>query len=274
MFVSAVDRWMRKAFFSASKSWLEGLNRGVGFGPLLRHGRPHRDSPRTLQVPRCIEVTCVRTRPQLVAHHVIHLVRQPVVFALNSASFQSQNPVEQQSPDYFFWSRTHPETWVQNRTGCVWDIDDNQERVISSASSSPYRSYLEPGEGVTDERCVIADWDGYNYGPAHFAAFSFRASSPALDVTLMVSPGYVVTATQTYDRSWHEYVYSGCLRIPTYQPDEPAVQTIVNSNGGWGVPTTGFISITNTDARRNVYVRGSWGIVNGWIAYWYGCTGG
>ena len=199
---------------------------------------------------------------------------QPVVFALNSASFQSQNPVEQQSPDYFFWSRTHPETWVQNRTGCVWDIDDNQERVISSASSSPYRSYLEPGEGVTDERCVIADWDGYNYGPAHFAAFSFRASSPALDVTLMVSPGYVVTATQTYDRSWHEYVYSGCLRIPTYQPDEPAVQTIVNSNGGWGVPTTGFISITNTDARRNVYVRGSWGIVNGWIAYWYGCTGG
>ena len=53
MFVSAVDRWMRKAFFSASKSWLEGLNRGVGFGPLLRHGRPHRDSPRTLQVLQC-----------------------------------------------------------------------------------------------------------------------------------------------------------------------------------------------------------------------------
>ena len=197
---------------------------------------------------------------------------QQLAFVTDLASYQSQDPVEQQSPDFFFWDRSHPQTWVTNRTGCVWDIDDDQERITYSPTSSPDRSYMAPGQQATDDRCVIADWDGYNYGPAHFAVLSFRASSANLAVTLTVTPGYVITATPVYDPTWHDYLYTGCRRVPTYQPGDPMVQAIPNSNGGWGVPTTAMVSIMNTDAKKNVYVWGSWGIVNGWIALWYDCA--
>ena len=111
---------------------------------------------------------------------------RPLSFAFDMSAYALQNPVEQQSPDFFFGPGISPQTWVYNLTGCVWDVDDNQVRYDTDG-------YVEPGVSVEDTLCVNADWAGFNYS-GHLAGVSLWSGSADLLVTISFSPGGYFTA--------------------------------------------------------------------------------
>jgi hypothetical protein len=167
-----------------------------------------------------------------------------------------QQPVEQQSPDFFFGPGIHPETWVNNPTGCVWDADDELER------QSVGRQYLDPGVTVNDQLCMIADWAGYSYG-GHHAGVHFSSNSPNIAVSITFAPGWTFTVPGVFDPVTRNYDYNGCQRAPWYIEGDLALQPILNSNGGVGVPTKVKLTITNLGSRRAT-ASAAWHLGNPW----------
>ena len=164
----------------------------------------------------------------------------PLSFAIAQWGYDLQNPVEQQSPGFF--QHTTPELWVYNRTGCVWDVDDDQVRYATNA-------YLDPGAWVVDEICLIADWAGQNWS-GHLAGIWLISKSPDVLVTISFSPGWSFTLQPTWNSGSKSYDYKGCNGTPSYAQGDPALQPIPNSNGGVGVPTQVKLTVKNSGAHR------------------------
>ena len=119
---------------------------------------------------------------------------------------------------------------VVNPTVCLWDIDD---RVVWFANGT-----LEANASTSASDCLIAD--------SHHHLLGFRLYSPsgALQVTVTYQP-QGVTRAFTPVLVNGEYEYRGCIIGPLYDGNEPEVQIIPGSNGGWGVETTMTLTVTN-----------------------------
>ena len=174
--------------------------------------------------------------------------------------------VEQQSDTYTFdclefgqagcvWNPTAYGP-TQYGEACPWDIDDN------------FTVWATPGTLATGTtsfaQCRIAD-GGYK-----LTAIRLTAKSPDLVVTIgFAAEG--VTFTLVPDLVDREYVYTGCVQGPIYAGSTvPRAQTIEGSYGGWGVPTTVTVSVTNNTGRaiRGVYAQAISGIATpGRLAY-------
>ena len=140
-------------------------------------------------------------------------------------------PVEQESPDYFFGPRTHPETWVTNPTGCDWDVDD--------WTAEQGTGDLAGGASVSTTICLVADqYDNFG-GDNHAIAVGVSSTSPDL----------IVTATNDFGRDeragvepdGHGYRYQICTSDSTAGP----YPSIADSNGGTGLVVTWTVTVAN-----------------------------
>ena len=161
----------------------------------------------------------------------------PLSFAIAQWGYDLQNPVEQQSPGFF--QHTTPELWVYNRTGCVWDVDDDQVRYATNA-------YLDPGA-----RPRVPD----------LAGIWLISKSPDLLITISFSPGWSFTLQPRWNSGSKSYDYKGCNGTPSYAQGDPALQPIPNSNGGVGVPTQVKLIVKNSGAHRAT-VDAEWKVGN------------
>jgi len=125
---------------------------------------------------------------------------------------------------------------VFNNTGCLWDIDDQSEWWALPAKLSGTASFSE---------CLIAD------DVSHIAGFAVGSLSPDLIVTLHYEPsGVTFTLKARPYEQGPGYRYLGCVLGPIYaDPSKPGVIEIPNSNGGWGVPSTITMTVTNPTSR-------------------------
>lgn len=144
---------------------------------------------------------------------------------------QIQQPVEQQSPDFFGGPGTHPETWVTNPTPCDWDVDDAQSWAGSGA--------IAANASVSTSLCVVSD-GLYSFAHYEVAQASIHASTDRLVVTLSNDQGqsWLVPAAP----SGHDFNYVLCLAQLRPGP----YPTIDGSNGGYGIRVTYTLTITTT----------------------------
>jgi len=180
----------------------------------------------------------------------------PLSFTSVQWAYSLQDPVEQQSPDFFFGPGAFPQTWVVNPTGCVWDVDDNQVHYATG--------YLGAGQSIGDGLCLDADWAGLNYS-GHLAGVALGSPSANLQVTISFSPGWSFTAQPVWDSASKQYLYRACSATPSYSSVDPALQSIPGSNGGLAVPTHVDLTVTNTSARRATVVV-QWKVGHYWTA--------
>lgn len=150
---------------------------------------------------------------------------------------------------------------VVNRTGCLWDPDD-QENTME-------RGYLDPGT-ITKTGCLIAHtyqvW-GTLGGQYAFWSISnhpnlrFVVDSPKpLAVSVCYEPQDWCRTITASPNAGYAYHYEGCVAGPRYDNDSTALAEIPGSNGGIGVRTTYTLSVTNDSKRR---VKPVWVIVRG-----------
>lgn len=127
---------------------------------------------------------------------------------------------------------------TQYGQACLWDIDDNfmvwaTEGILAVGTT-------------TFTQCRIAD-SAYK-----LTGLILRAKSPDLVVTIGFATEGVTfqLMPKLVDR---EYEYRGCVRGPIYSDAVQGVP-IEGSYGGWGVPTSVVLSVTNDTDRA---IRGA-----------------
>lgn len=166
---------------------------------------------------------------------------KPDVFAL-SAWGADVNKVVKQQATYPGCNWNDPEPYPGDEfciinpnhlaNDCFWDIDDR-------GSTAGYGRFFA---GTTSSAtCVYYD------GAIHLIGVGLLSTTPDLAVTVTYTPGlsFQITPTPyTLDERW-TWFYQGCIVGPRYQPTDPLVTTIPGSNGGYGVPTTVSVSISN-----------------------------
>jgi hypothetical protein len=130
---------------------------------------------------------------------------------------------------------------------CGWDAQDSRQR------DAVLNSELAGGATVTDTMCLFQDWS------PRVIVTNIAASSPDLSLTVAFNTGGSTAVTPTYDSRLRLWVYKACVIAPTYQPGDPALQTIAGSNGGVAVPTTVSLTITNPSSKTAGTVRYYWG---------------
>jgi hypothetical protein len=159
---------------------------------------------------------------------------EPLVFARDS--IQRDQPVEQQSPDFFFGPGTHPETWVNNPTPCSWDVDDHESLVGTGNVAA----------SVSGSLCVVSD-GLYSFAHYEVAQVSVHAATDNLTVTLSNDFGqsWVIPALG----SGHSFTYVLCIAQIRPGP----YPTIPDSNGGYGFIVTYTLTIATTKAAHGVY---------------------
>jgi hypothetical protein len=123
---------------------------------------------------------------------------------------------------------------VWNPTNCTWDPDDHYEFIK--------QGYLDSGASAVFSGCLIAQPDPV--GGFHWALH------PRL--RLSVVSDEPVTSTICYQpQEWCLSVGAlACPSGPYYDPASPAIVVIPDSLGGYGVPTTWALTITNFGSRR------------------------
>ncbi len=139
-----------------------------------------------------------------------------------------------------------PSTWAVNPTQCPWDPND----MFSYTSSGN----IAAGVSVMITGCLIADPNPVLNGsqPSRpTIQTTLEASRPDLVATLCYQPaGDCFTATTHWSDAARDWDYDLCVRGPTYHNNASEVQPIEGSNGGYGVPTTYTLSITNPTSRK------------------------
>jgi hypothetical protein len=135
---------------------------------------------------------------------------------------------------------------VVNPTSCAWDFDDHGSYLRGGA--------LDAGASVRVIACLIANENplfGVSWAIHPNWRFAVWAPRP-LDVTVCYDPGICLPLSIT-----DTYRYEACTAGPFYGHESPAIQTIPDSNGGWGVPTTVTLTVTNPGNHRvrNIYVQ-------------------
>lgn len=143
--------------------------------------------------------------------------------SINSPARPIDPYVEQQSSPP--WPNCTPTICVRNLPqACLWSADDRAE----------YGAYGSLSGAVTLTECEIAD----QFQRLH--SVKIVADSPSLTVTLRFDPpGTMFTVTPQLVAG--RYEYRGCVVGPMYSGGP----TVFDSNGGWGVPTTTTLTITN-----------------------------
>lgn len=158
----------------------------------------------------------------------------------------------------------NPGTETFGRT-CTWDINDHSEFSTGTR-------FLGAGASTSREDCHLFDFDpvyrcdsgtcAWWSGTSNWVGLRVDASSPDIKATICVAPqGTCFTVLPVYDVSTHLYVYSICAQA-RYAPDDPAVQDIVGSNGGRGMPTVVTRTVTNPTTRTIKTVTASWGLTS------------
>lgn len=176
-----------------------------------------------------------------------------VLALLVSSSVQAGTPQPVPSDSFALSQKDNPvdpfarfgfDVW--NPTPCAWDFDDHGDYLRGG--------YLDPGTSATATACLIANenpllgWSWAIHPNYRFTVFADRA----LSVTLCYQPGLCFPLSVI-----GSYRYEVCIAGPFYGHDSPLIQTIPDSNGGWGVPTTATLTVTNTSSRRirDIYVQ-------------------
>lgn len=164
-------------------------------------------------------------------------------FTFSMQSLSQQDPVEQESPNYFFCGGSQgpvncafdPSTWVTNPTpNCAWDVDDSMVRQGSGV--------LGANTTATDSICLVADSYTNYGGDPHIVEMWVNSASPNLRVTVSNSEGVTWTATPT--KSQKTYTYGVCVYDPTADSTR-SFPTFPGSNGGTGVQVDYRLSVTN-----------------------------
>jgi hypothetical protein len=167
------------------------------------------------------------------------LAAPPALLIFNNIATDIQNPVEQQSPNYFYCGGTigpincafDPSTWVNNHTGCAWDVDD----VYSDLASS---GLVRANSTATDSHCLITDGRVF-----HKIQIMVQAPTSALTVKLENTAGLSWTVPAV--KAGSAYKYALCV-----SDDTPGPYIVIDgSNGGTGRLVNYTLSITNATKR-------------------------
>lgn len=134
---------------------------------------------------------------------------------------------------------------IEDPEPCLWSTDDRDVWYANTGGSS---ANLASGATASLTECVIADIQ------LRLNSASVQADTPNLIVTLHFDPQNV-TWNLTPLLHGGVYVYDGCVVGPKHNSTDPIVQTIPDSGGGWGVPTTVLFSVTNptNKTQRHMY---------------------
>ncbi|MDP2622279.1 MAG: hypothetical protein Q8Q29_00575 [Actinomycetota bacterium] len=135
-------------------------------------------------------------------------------------------------------------------TGCLWDFDDQDALSLRTG-------YLDPGVTVTYGNCLIATprpWNGVSWSIRPWLHYRVMSQKP-LTVTACTQPRDLCTTIVPITNLGWAYWYDGCTVGPHYDQESSEVMPI-GDEGGYGVPSTYLLSITNEETRRNksVYV--------------------
>jgi hypothetical protein len=156
---------------------------------------------------------------------------RPVTFSFSDVVYNGPLLIVEQESDFPACKDTG--TCVENHTGCLWMVDDHV-----TAQGGGYAG----SDSFT--QCEMADT------AVRLIGVFVGTSQPDLTVTLSF-PDQGVTINlpaRVGDGSnfgSFAYEYGGCILGPRYQVENPAVQQIPDSNGGWAVPTRVTLTITH-----------------------------
>jgi hypothetical protein len=167
---------------------------------------------------------------------------QPQPLTFYGATWSLNDPVEQESPNFFYcggslgplWCDFDPSTWVTNPTGCAWDVDDILVR----------RGYgdLASGDTASDSICLIADSHINFGGDPHIIDVWLVAPMDSLEVTVTNTAG--VTWVLTPVERKHDYLYGACFYDTVAQRDQ-TYPVVPDSNGGTGTRVDYRLTVTN-----------------------------
>jgi hypothetical protein len=180
---------------------------------------------------------------------------QPLRFS--PGQMTRQEPVEQQSPNYFTNNPCCPQNWdpslwVSNPTLCAWDVDDT---LLEDGGSG---WTLDPAASVTTALCLISDgYDNFG-GDNHVVLAQVQADTPGLSVTVGSDQGgqWVLSPVPIASRGSQQYAYTFCHIDTTGSPNPPNWYPVVaDSNGGTGLPVIYSLAVTNPGSHT---ARGTW----------------
>lgn len=167
----------------------------------------------------------------------------PLVFVRDSVDHQQ--PVEQQSPNFFdnscyppYAPPCDPSTWVTNPTDCDWDLDDH-ESWVGTGDMAARTTVVARSCQVSDGLTSFGHWEA--------ATASVRASTPDLIVTVSNDFGQSWTVSPVGSGNSYSYTFCNTQTRPGPYP------TIAGSNGGYGFIVTYTLSLTaGSKTVRNV----------------------
>lgn len=162
---------------------------------------------------------------------------------------QVNDPVEQQSPNFFRCKHEPPlepcdsRTWVVNPLGgvpCAWDVDDH---FIHQGYG-----YVEAGGRVRGSMCVVADqYDNFG-GDDHMLFASVYAPEDSLTVTLTNDRGVARPLEPVPDGNGYRWYVCHVDHTPGPYPEIP------DSNGGTGLPVTYTLDVVaGSRTVRSIY---------------------
>lgn len=187
------------------------------------------------------------------------LITSPVIAAPPGFQFGFMgsfisDPVEQQTDYPFPVDQTE---WVLNPTfNCAWDVDDHWDTTATGT--------LKPGESASWSDCLFAHHDPsfrsvfgvenwYTSGQVRHAV-NIEAGDSGLVVQECFTPQnrcFNILPVQI-ENKWR-WAFCGFIR---YNPGDPALEEIPNSQGGVGLQTTVTTTISNPTNRRISKIAG------------------
>jgi hypothetical protein len=155
-----------------------------------------------------------------------------------------------------------------------WDINDHNDFGASG--------YMLPGATTTGTYRHIFDWNPIygcksgtcaNWsGRSNWYGASVDSPTATLDVQVCFDPqDRCFPLSPEWLANLGKYRYRFCGQA-VYRPDDLAIVAIPGSNGGYGVPTTIRLIITNPTATKNKAVHGDYGISSDGL-FTSGCSG-
>lgn len=205
----------------------------------------------------------------------------PEPLHLSLSTIEIQNPVEQWTPWVNSPSCTnrcpYPDDhsqWVVNPTGCAWDVDDHwhyfdTDGYIGGGGSFSFQT-CQITEQSTIYHCTYGSCAWIGDGPREYAVDLF-APSPGLTVNVCYQPtGRCFALAPAWRPDMKRYEYHLCAGV-RWDNNDPNLQPIAGSNGGYGVPTTQTLTVAN-QTRNTVRHLDAVVAMVGWGQHDAGCN--